>query len=611
MSKAEAKRTGQKRVKLGSSKTSSIDYGKRAKGQSKREYAAQTLGGSLDKKSGKITIKTKTKNRNKPQTNKKVQGPLLPSGAFYSKESPDSERNQAIQQYRTEQYDTKDISSSKDEKKRRKAADKYRESSGKDYTSKAPVRQTSSPMPKGWANPKPTDTRNLGANLGQVFGGARSIKDIFNNLRDNNIFGSGRRAPQENGLLDSGTDYQQNLDDFLTPPIADAPTGYGPDGQTYFNDYNPAEDGGSIFRSDFATPGTDYSRPGFVPVASASDGTEDYTDGGRGGGGSWGGVTSPIANQDYTPLSQFPELPDNTPQQSDLGNTVRDYASSGAFGSGALASANGTPSGMDKATAKYIKSLRNSTGGDYGMGDAEDWMKGQTSSIDEQIANLIQALNPQYAEQQRLGENTLGKEKTSDMNKLMSLFGAYNTADSEQRMQTQERTAGAHQDRLTEMLTQLAASKQGDIAGYQQQGIGLKGDVQNKFYDMQNQINQQKRRDQSNVDQLIYQAKRDAADRAYSQEQDAYSRSRSAASNAKKPSFAMAAQQAGAQPGGNWDAIARNLRQNYELYPGSENSAILDAMMTGQAPQQQTQPNFIELGDGRLLDKNTGDIFEA
>lgn len=44
--------------------------------------------------------------------------------------------------------------------------------------------------------------------------------------------------------------------------IPDSPTGYGPNGEEYYHGYDPAVNGPSILRSDFATPGTDFSRPG-------------------------------------------------------------------------------------------------------------------------------------------------------------------------------------------------------------------------------------------------------------------------------------------------------------------------------------------------------------
>lgn len=42
----------------------------------------------------------------------------------------------------------------------------------------------------------------------------------------------------------------------------DTPTGYGPNGEEYYNGYDPAGGRGSIFTSDFATPGTNFNRPG-------------------------------------------------------------------------------------------------------------------------------------------------------------------------------------------------------------------------------------------------------------------------------------------------------------------------------------------------------------
>ena len=42
----------------------------------------------------------------------------------------------------------------------------------------------------------------------------------------------------------------------------DTPTGYGPNREEYYNGYDPAGGRGSIFTSDFATPGTNFNRPG-------------------------------------------------------------------------------------------------------------------------------------------------------------------------------------------------------------------------------------------------------------------------------------------------------------------------------------------------------------
>lgn len=42
----------------------------------------------------------------------------------------------------------------------------------------------------------------------------------------------------------------------------DSPTGSGLNGETYYNDFDPAVNGPTLLRSDFATPGTDFSRPG-------------------------------------------------------------------------------------------------------------------------------------------------------------------------------------------------------------------------------------------------------------------------------------------------------------------------------------------------------------
>ena len=54
------------------------------------------------------------------------------------------------------------------------------------------------------------------------------------------------------------------------------PTGYGPNGEEYYNGYDPAGGRGSIFTSDFATPGTNFNRPGSEQAYINGESPVDY-----------------------------------------------------------------------------------------------------------------------------------------------------------------------------------------------------------------------------------------------------------------------------------------------------------------------------------------------
>lgn len=290
-------------------------------------------------------------------------------------------------------------------------------------------------------------------------------------------------------------------------------------------------------------------------------------------------VEQPGAYQDYQP-QQEPEVmqePQGPPPMPAMPNpTVQYPRSSGILGNGAGISSG---AGLDPATAEYIKSLQKSAGGDFGMKDAK-----------KELENLLNEINKDYKEQQRVGENKLGESKTEDLNKLMSLFGAYNTADSEQRMQTQERVQNQYRNSLREMLTQMQASRSKDVSS-------AKSGALNTFQ----QIQQRQQQAQQQVAQLIYQAQQDAMAR------------QAASQKTAKPSYNPANFYGAASEmknqGTGWGDIAGTLGQNYDLTPGSEYSQQLDAIMTGQAPQQPK--NLISLGNGLVLDKDTGDVFST
>jgi hypothetical protein len=174
---------------------------------------------------------------------------------------------------------------------------------------------------------------------------------------------------------------------------------------------------------------------------------------------------------------------DQMPTQQDLGGT-RQTLASGALGNGAGLSG-------DPEMQAYVKSLQKSASGDFGAKDAK-----------RQLEETLNGIVSQYSESQRLGENELNTAKTEDLNKLASLFAAYNTSDSEQRSQQVERTQGQYQTSLQELIAKLAAAKGQDITS-----------AKNNSYNALQTIAEKKAQARQQVAQLIYQAQQDAAAR--------------------------------------------------------------------------------------------------
>ena len=147
----------------------------------------------------------------------------------------------------------------------------------------------------------------------------------------------------------------------------------------------------------------------------------------------------------------------------------------------------------DPSTDSYIKDLQKSTEGDFGAKDAT-----------KQIKDLIRSLDPEYDAYLKQAQSELDKSKTEDLNKLAGVFAGYNTADSEQRLQQQERVQGDYATQLTNLLAKLQLQKQKDVTGYKSQ---LSERLQN--------IAQAKSTAQQRVAELIQAAQDKAWDRNY------------------------------------------------------------------------------------------------
>lgn len=262
--------------------------------------------------------------------------------------------------------------------------------------------------------------------------------------------------------------------------IPDFPTAVSDNGVTFFNNADPNRT--SIFTSDFATPGTNFNRPGSedvynsgrnpqdiaeqtknifrIPTANASGDefsgafsprNEQRNDGGNNesydnGAYSVPGVESSLADI----LSQGNVGPADTPLADNPGATVKNRSGrgNGAFGTG---------KGV-MADDPYIKELRKA----YASNGGEKWLR-------KQFEELIAALDPTYAQLQKEGTDALNAQLNAQNNQLASVMNAGNVGDSEQRAQLMAQQQAQTQTSLGNLLAKLAQQKSQDISGYNSQ----------------------------------------------------------------------------------------------------------------------------------------------
>ena len=505
-SKREAKRLGVKRKKLGSSKSDDTDYSKRKKGVSKREYFAQTLGGTLDKKTNKVTV-------SKPAPKAKRQGEIFVGGQGFSV-APEKQdtflgqrgiaRNALTNEYQytdpKRTFEKPDVRTGETTSASDRQVDTRQSRQNAAAASTPTSRPSSVPTVRGAADASGIPDEFRGQEIRP-----NEDKGFIGNYLDNLRNPISSAVNQWKNLFQKGSDF---VGDIKQRGDYNAAT---PDERLGMikNLIIPTASASTTRSQPFvANPPNDYNQfletqngPAPRPTSTQTPSSSDV-----GGNPLLSNPYDLFTQQPGQSLEEFiPELPpthprpDYTPSQASTGGTVQDQASSGAFGNGALLSRSG---GLDEATLKLIKTLQGSTQGDFGLGNAQ-----------QQLEMLLNNINTQYGEEQRLGENKLGEQKQGDLNRLQSIFASTNTADSEQARQAEERSNNQNQNRLAEMLTQLTASKQGDIT-----------QARTGALDRFSRIEQSQRDQQSEVAQLIYKIQQDADNRDYSRQVDDYNR---------------------------------------------------------------------------------------
>lgn len=310
-------------------------------------------------------------------------------------------------------------------------------------------------------------------------GAGMTIDDSYKNTAED--LASNRRFAYDNTLGISGASASVNTD---------IPTGYGDNGEIFYN----GNDRMGPLASDFAKPGTNFSRPGSeeaylrgedprsmagtafgiakpvnpfaVPTAKASDGSEFANRGETGGKkkdwvNPWGDVDISGEGSVSSGPSPYQPTQEEIAQQNneDFGGGSMIDTSSGTTGnrSGRGSGQFGTGKGV-QGDDPYIKELRKA----YSSNGGEKWLR-------KQFEELISALDPTYAQMQKEGTDALNAQLNNQNVQLASVMNANNVGDSEQRAQMM---AGQQRDTSTalgNLLAKLAQNKSQDVSGYKAQ----------------------------------------------------------------------------------------------------------------------------------------------
>lgn len=343
--------------------------------------------------------------------------------------------------------------------------------------------------------------KNAGAGLMRSFGEA-NVNRSLGLASDNAFLTDSQRRDNFNKFANINDANAQEEDGMSALGIAlrkgsqpDIPTGYGDNGEIFFNGAKPRE---TFLKSDFATPGTNFSRPGSEQAYSRG---EDPRLSNKGSFGVPLAVTSTAPRQapysapsyDYTPnnrndsrTNEFPNprIQDNPVQQKILAalETQNQFPQDGSmqYPTSTRGNASGRGSGMF-GTGKgvqgddpYIKELRKA----YSSNGGEKWLR-------KQFDELIKSLDPTYAQMQKEGEDALQAQLLNNNTQLASVMNANNVGDSEQRAQLMAGQQRDTQTALGNLLAKLATAKAGDVSQYKQQYATQRGQL-----DERNQTNQ-------------------------------------------------------------------------------------------------------------------------
>lgn len=480
-------------------------------GLSKREFAAKQAGGKLDYKTGSISIsKPKTSTPTKTQSgtsalssikalNEKYSGKPANSWSpgdvalLRSYQSNQDLGNQAVAYQNTQKVNiaqTEKDNAVAEKKKNRKTAAQSLSPTQENLTKMQSDRASGGKISQGTVTtPKPTNAfSNLMSSIGRMWAGngvGMASKNAF--LSDQE-----RQANINAGLgigtaEASGPSALENY--FEKSATPDQPTGYGPEGETYYNNFDPAVSGGMTYRSDFATPGTDFSRPGSEAAYIRGESPISYGAGKRAEAEAYGSKQQPEQNRktprkivyDQTPKFTPPASPQEsiTPQFTSI---VPDYTpvSTGQPGTQRRLLGNGM---LSNGVASNGKLDQNLDGLSYGSAPSDE------DSLLRELLGINTAQAADLPQQMAFGN------KTTPMSSFQSGFESggltldpgYSMPQVLQRGMQQE-TQGTNNDYAPRQMAQNPGGSQGGGVSQQYSQGATGGNTMEGYYNKQMKI---------------------------------------------------------------------------------------------------------------------------
>lgn len=486
---------------------------------SKREFAAKQAGGKLDYKTGSISIsKPKTSTPTKTQSgtsalsgikalNEKYSGKPANSWSpgdvalLRSYQSNQDLGNQAVAYQNTQKVNISQTAKDNavaEKKKNRKTAAQSLSPTQENLTKMQSDRASGGKISQGTITaPKPTNAfSNLMSSIGRMWAGngvGMASKNAF--LSDQE-----RQANINAGLgigtaEASGPSALENY--FEKSATPDQPTGYGPEGEIYYNNFDPAVSGGMTYRSDFATPGTDFSRPGSEAAYIRGESPISYGAGKRAEAETYGSKQQPDQNRktprkivydqtpQFTPPTSQPEsitpqftsiVPDYTPVSTGQPGTQRRLLGNGMISNG-VASNGKLDQNLDglsygSAPSEEDSLLRELLGG-YSMPQVlQRGMQQETQGTNNDYAPRQMAQNPggsqgggvsQQYSQGATGGNTMEGYYNKQMKIQNKAFSAQEKAQKKALEELLKSIKNQYGTQQTEGLNTLNKSKQEDL----------------------------------------------------------------------------------------------------------------------------------------------------
>lgn len=526
---------------------------KRPKGMSAREWAAKQSGGKLDYKTGKITVKKSTPAKSTPAP-LKGEGPLLPGQTRQSTYAGPSLPGKTQPGYYN--WENHSVDYNTDKKKSSEKKDSGSRTSS--VTKSTPV--NTSQRSSAWDFLK----NNIGIPTASA---------------ETNTSPGGKESKR----IDTAHTKATGLGRFLQ--IAADPYGL--------------------------RKGKDKSLPFGMDVTAAL-GLDEYLRTPQDMEGEFVGTRDQGFVQAQDPISIPSSTRENNFPAPLPAETETKFIGGGGFDNQPQVTTNEEPmSRGNKGQSDYERQLQASLKGyDSQMDDTQDFYKNQQENVGRQYEDLISGIDPMYQGYQRQAEGELGQARQSDLNRLASLFSAYNTGDSEQRMQQEERTMGDYGSKLADLLESMNLAKQKEIQGYRTNQYDTQNQLAGQGFNALQGINQAKQSAGMNVANLLQNYKQQQFENQRSMMPksggQAYNSQKNIAGSVQDYASNWVANQphAYARPGGA-ESITRQLAAQYggspEQYsqhfqPGWEDAYWQQPQQSGYAPSGEVQRIMQELG---------------